>query len=162
MIRTLALVLALTGAAACARTEPPAAQAASSGAGAAAAKAWLAENAKKPGITVLPSGLQYQVIRSGAAAGPRPDKDDLVKVHYEGTLTDGTEFDSSFREGRPLVAKPENLVPGWTEVLQLMRPGDEWRVFLPPELGYGAEGTGPIPPDSVLVFRMELLDVLPR
>jgi peptidylprolyl isomerase/FKBP-type peptidyl-prolyl cis-trans isomerase FklB len=85
-----------------------------------------------------------------------------VKVHYEGTLTDGQVFDSSYQAGAPAVFTVGEVVEGWNEVLQLMRPGDEWLVYIPPQLGYGEGGAGPIPPNSVLVFRMELLDVLPR
>jgi peptidylprolyl isomerase/FKBP-type peptidyl-prolyl cis-trans isomerase FklB len=158
MIRVVALCTALA-LAACARAETEAPAVAPPDA---AAKNWLAENKRERGVVTLPSGIQYRVVRAGPVTGVKPDEDDLVKVHYEGTLTDGTEFDSSYREGRPLIARPGMLIPGWAEVLQLMRPGDEWRVFIPPELGYGEQGAGPIPPHSVLVFRMELLDVLPR
>lgn len=127
-----------------------------------AAKAWLAANAKQQGVTVLPSGVQYQVLASGPKTGTPPKASDTIKVHYEGTLTNGAMFDNSYTEGRPLVGRLDNLIPGWIEVLQLMRPGDSWRVWLPPEQGYGAEGAGPIPPHSVLVFKIELLGVLPN
>jgi peptidylprolyl isomerase/FKBP-type peptidyl-prolyl cis-trans isomerase FklB len=127
-----------------------------------AAKVFLDENRKQPGVQVTASGLQYKVVRSGPADGVKPHEGDEVKVHYEGTLTDGTVFDSSYRSGSPVVFTVGDLVPGWNEALQLMRPGDEYLLFVPPHLAYGENGVGPIPPNSVLVFRMELLDVLPK
>ena len=125
------------------------------------AQLFLTENRTEAGVKTTESGLQYKVIRSGPDDGVRPKVGDEVKVHYEGTLTDGTVFDSSYQSGAPRVFTVGQLVPGWDEVLQLMRPGDEWLVYVPPALGYGERGVGPIPPNSVLVFRMELLDVLP-
>jgi peptidylprolyl isomerase/FKBP-type peptidyl-prolyl cis-trans isomerase FklB len=126
-------------------------------------KAWLGKNAKLEGVKTLPSGLQYKVVHSGPASGLRPQETDEVKVHYEGKLTDGTVFDSSYERGAPAAMPLKALVPGWIEALKLMRPGDEWMLYLPPALGYGAEGSGDgtIPPDSVLIFRIELIDVLP-
>ena len=85
---------------------------------------------------------------------------DLIKVHYEGKLVDGTVFDSSFQRGKPALMPLGGLVPGWMEALPLMHPGDEWVLYLPPDLGYGADGQGPIPPNSVLIFRLQLLGVL--
>jgi peptidylprolyl isomerase/FKBP-type peptidyl-prolyl cis-trans isomerase FklB len=127
-------------------------------------QAFLARNAKEQGVTVLPDGLQYKVVRSGAATGPRPKVGDEVKVHYEGTFIDGKVFDSSYQGGQPVVFTVGEVVPGWNEVLQLMRPGDVWYVYLPPKLGYGERGAGDgaIPPNSVLVFKIELLGVLPH
>jgi peptidylprolyl isomerase/FKBP-type peptidyl-prolyl cis-trans isomerase FklB len=122
--------------------------------------AFLAKNAKEPGVVTTPSGLQYKVIRSGPPSGPHPKPADEVRVHYEGTLVDGTVFDSSFRDGAPVIFTLGNLVPGWVEGIGLMRPGDEWYLYVPPKLGYGAEGKGPIPSGSVLVFRIQLLGVL--
>jgi FKBP-type peptidyl-prolyl cis-trans isomerase len=171
MIRVLfaaALLAATAPLAACARAETSAQEDAMIRDEAApastpeAAKAWLAENAKQPGVVVLPSGIQYRVTKSGPADGPRPKPADTIKVHYEGSLTNGAVFDSSLTEGTPLVARLDNLVPGWIEALQLMRPGDAWTIWLPPEQGYGAEGAGPIPPHSVLAFKIELLGVLPN
>lgn len=169
MIRTLALAAALGLAlplSACARdAEEKAIQATEAPVDASAqatAKAWLATNAKAEGVVVLPSGVQYRVLKSGPRDGASPKAADTIKVHYEGTLTDGTMFDSSYTEGTPLVGRLDNLIPGWIEVLQLMKPGDAWTVWLPPEKGYGAEGAGPIPPYSVLVFKIELLGVLPN
>jgi peptidylprolyl isomerase/FKBP-type peptidyl-prolyl cis-trans isomerase FklB len=129
---------------------------------AAESQAFLTANAAKPGVVSLPSGLQYRVLRAGAADGYRPKPGDAVKVNYEGKLPDGTVFDSSYEAGTPAVFTVGQLVPGWNQALQLMRPGDEWELIVPPDLGYGDEGAGPIPPGAVLVFRMELLDVLPR
>jgi len=126
-----------------------------------AGSAFLATNAKEPGVVTLPSGLQYKVIRSGPESGLNPRPQDEVRVHYEGTLLDGTVFDSSYREGTPVVFKLGNLIPAWVEGIALMRPGDEWILYVPAELGYGADGQGPIPPNSVLTFRIELLGVLP-
>ena len=131
-------------------------------AGKAEAAAFMAKTAKEEGVQTLPSGLQYKVVQSGPAGGVSPDRNDLVKVDYEGTLTDGTVFDSSFKRGAPAVFSPEGVVPGWTEALQMMKPGDEWILFLPPALGYGEMGGPPmIPGNAVLVFRLKLLDVAP-
>jgi len=126
-----------------------------------AAKAFLDNNAKQPGVARTPSGLEYKVLRSGPATGLRPKPADDVKVNYEGKLTSGEVFDSSYQRGSPAVMTVGGLVKGWVEALQLMRPGDEWMLWVPPELGYGDEGAGPIPPGAVLVFKLELIDVLP-
>jgi FKBP-type peptidyl-prolyl cis-trans isomerase len=125
------------------------------------AKTFLAANAKAPGVLTTASGLQYRILRSGPATGLRPKLADEVKVNYEGKLLSGDVFDSSYERGHPEVMTLRGLVPGWIEALQLMRPGDEWLLYVPPKLGYGPEGKGPIPPDSVLVFKIELIDVLP-
>ncbi|MEO6379468.1 MAG: FKBP-type peptidyl-prolyl cis-trans isomerase [Caulobacteraceae bacterium] len=124
------------------------------------ADAFLAKNAKEPGVTVLPSGLQYKIISSGPAAGPHPTLRDEIKVNYSGSLINGEVFDSTDQRGQPAVFPLDGLVAGWTEGLQLMRPGDVWMLYVPPKLGYGAEQKGPIPANSVLVFRLELLGVL--
>jgi peptidylprolyl isomerase/FKBP-type peptidyl-prolyl cis-trans isomerase FklB len=125
--------------------------------------AFLAKNAKAAGIHVTASGLQYRIMRSGPAAGLKPHLGDEVKVNYEGKLLSGVTFDSSFERGAPAVMqlRKGGLIDGWVEALQLMRPGDEWQVYVPPALGYGKEGKGPIPPNAVMVFRIELIDVLP-
>lgn len=127
------------------------------------AKAFLDKNAKEPGVKVLPSGLQYRIVRSGPATGLRPQETDEVKVHYEGKLLDGRVIDSSYERGAPAAMPLRALIPGWIEALKLMRPGDEWTLYLPPDLAYGEEGAGngEIPPGSVLIFRIELIDVLP-
>jgi len=125
----------------------------------AAADAFLASNAKADGVVTLPSGVQYKVVQSGPRGGETPDSNDLVRVDYEGTLTDGTVFDSSYRRGAPAVFPLDGVVPGWAEALQHMHVGDEWFVYLPPKLGYGEAGERGIPPNSVLVFRLKLLDL---
>jgi peptidylprolyl isomerase/FKBP-type peptidyl-prolyl cis-trans isomerase FklB len=144
--------------AACAKAAPAAdgsAEAASVG------KAFLDKNAKDAGVVTTKSGLQYRILHSGPSGGLRPKPADEVKVNYEGKLLDGSVFDSSFDRGQPAVMTVRDLVPGWQEALQLMQPGDEWLVYLPSNLGYGAHGAGPIPPNAVLVFKLELIDVLP-
>ena len=125
------------------------------------AAAFMAENADADGVVPLESGLQYKVLNAAPDGAPGPDGNDLVRVHYEGSLTDGTVFDSSFERGSPYVTTPEQVVPGWTEALQRMKVGDEWLLYVPPELGYGGQGSGRIPPHSVLVFRVQLLDLAP-
>ena len=122
-------------------------------------KAFLAENAKKEGIVTLPSGLQYEVITEGN--GKNPSATDRVKCHYEGTLIDGTLFDSSIKRGRPAVFGVNQVIRGWVEALQLMSEGSKWRLFIPSELGYGAQQAGEmIPPHSTLIFEVELIEVL--
>ena len=122
-------------------------------------KAFLAENAKKEGIVTLPSGLQYEVITEGN--GKKPSATDRVKCHYEGTLIDGTLFDSSIKRGQPAVFGVNQVIKGWVEALQLMSEGSKWRLFIPSELGYGAQQAGEmIPPHSTLIFEVELIEVL--
>jgi FKBP-type peptidyl-prolyl cis-trans isomerase FklB len=120
---------------------------------------YLAKNGKLPGVVTLPSGLQYKVVAAGKA-GASPKAGDVIKVHYEGSLTSGEVFDSSFARGKPALMPLEGLVPAWMEALPLMHVGDEWVIYAPPELGYGPEGAGPIPPNSILVFRLKLLGLL--
>lgn len=127
----------------------------------AAMKAFLDKNARAEGVVVLPSGVQYKVERSGPSGGQSPAMGDEVKVHYEGALIDGTVFDSSYERGAPATFTVGQLVPGFDEILQRMKPGDVWHVYIPPEQGYGDRGGGPIPPGSVLTFKVELLGVLP-
>ena len=156
--RTAVLSLALL-AAACGRDAAPAADLEES---ARAAEFFMSSNARAEGVQTLPSGLQYKVVQSGPPGSPVPDSNDLVRVDYEGALTDGTVFDSSFARGQPYVTTPEQVVPGWTEALQRMKVGDEWVLYVPPALGYGEAGGGAeIPPNSVLVFRIKLLDIAP-
>ena len=122
-------------------------------------KAFLAENAKKEGIITLPSGLQYQVLQDGN--GKKPSATDRVKCHYEGTLIDGTLFDSSIKRGQPAVFGVNQVIRGWVEALQLMSEGSKWRLFIPSELGYGAQQAGElIPPHSTLIFEVELIEVI--
>ena len=122
-------------------------------------KAFLEENAKKEGVITLPSGLQYQIITEGN--GKKPSATDKVKCHYEGTLIDGTLFDSSIKRGQPAVFGVNQVIRGWVEALQLMSEGSKWRLFIPSELGYGAQQAGEmIPPHSTLIFEVELIEVL--
>jgi peptidylprolyl isomerase/FKBP-type peptidyl-prolyl cis-trans isomerase FklB len=127
----------------------------------AAGKTFLAQNAHAPGVHVTASGLQYKIIKSGPASGTPPRATDEVKVNYEGKLLDGTVFDSTYQRGKPAVFGVSGLIPAWTEALQLMRPGDQWELVAPPELAYGDAGAGPIPPGSVLKFKIELVAVSP-
>jgi len=121
---------------------------------------YLGENAAKDGVTVTDSGLQYSVIESGDESAATPTGDDTVVVHYRGTLIDGTEFDSSYSRGVPATFPLNGIIPGWSEVLQLMRPGDKWEVVIPAALGYGERGAGAqIGPNETLVFEIELLEV---
>ena len=120
---------------------------------------FLAENAKKEGVTVLPSGLQYVVITEGT--GAKPKATDRVKCHYEGRLTDGTVFDSSYRRGEPAVFPLNGVIAGWTEGVQLMGEGAKFRFFIPYQLAYGERGAGQsIPPYAALVFDVELIEVV--
>ena len=120
---------------------------------------YLAENAKKEGVVVLPSGLQYQVLT--ATEGRKPAATDNVKCHYEGRLTDGTVFDSSYRRGEPATFPLNGVIAGWTEGLQLMGEGSKFRFFIPYHLAYGERGAGAsIPPYAALVFDVELLEVV--
>jgi len=121
---------------------------------------FLAENGKKPGVTTTASGLQYMVETMGK--GAKPKADDSVKVHYVGTLLDGTKFDSSYDRKEPAQFVLNSVVPGWTEALQLMPVGSKFKLWIPAKLGYGEQGTpgGPIPPNATLVFEVELLDIV--
>jgi FKBP-type peptidyl-prolyl cis-trans isomerase FklB len=123
----------------------------------AAGKAFLEENKKKEGIKTLPSGLQYKVAAEGS--GKTPKAADNVTVNYKGTLIDGTEFDSSYKRGKPATFQADRVIKGWTEALQLMKEGSKWQLFIPPELGYGSRGAGPIAPNSTLIFEVELISV---
>jgi FKBP-type peptidyl-prolyl cis-trans isomerase FklB len=121
-------------------------------------KAFLAENAKKKGVKTLPSGLQYKVIKKGT--GTSPKKTDSVTVHYRGTLVDGTEFDSSYKRGKPATFRVDGVIAGWTEALQLMKPGAKWQLFIPANLAYGERGArSRIEPNSALIFEVELTKV---
>ena len=124
-----------------------------------AGEAFLAENAKKEGVKVLPSGLQYQVITEGN--GKKPSATDRVQCHYEGTLIDGTIFDSSIKRGEPAVFGVNQVIKGWVEALQLMQEGAKWRLYIPYDMAYGEHGAGEmIPPYSALIFDVELIKVL--
>lgn len=156
-ILVLSVVMAL---AACA-LKPAAKADAESSTPSAVSNAFMAKVAKEAGVKVLPSGLAYKIIRSGPATGMKPQLTDEVKVHYEGKLEGGDVFDSSYERGQPAAMPLEHLVLAWQEALQLMRPGDEWILYVPSNLGYGEEGQGQIPPGAPLIFRIELIDVLP-
>ena len=120
--------------------------------------AFLAKNKTQPGVVALPSGLQYKVLKNGAGASPTPA--DKVKVHYHGTLLDGTVFDSSVKRGEPISFGVTQVIKGWTEALQKMKVGDKWVLYIPSELAYGARGTqGAIGPNATLVFEVELLGI---
>ena len=125
----------------------------------AAEKAFLAGNREKANVRTTQSGLQYEVITEGK--GPRPAATDKVRVHYTGTLLNGTEFDSSVRRGEPAEFGVDQVIPGWTEALQLMSVGSKYRLYIPAKLGYGERGAGQaIPPNATLIFDVELLDIL--
>ncbi|ATQ40901.1 FKBP-type peptidyl-prolyl cis-trans isomerase [Caulobacter mirabilis] len=130
-------------------------------ANAATAAAFMEKTAKEPGVQKLPSGVLYQIIAKGPGTGVSPKPADDIKVHYEGKLISGEVFDSSYQRGAPAVMQLRGLIPAWVEALQQMKPGDQWILYVPPEQGYGAQGGGPIPPNSVLIFKIELVDVLP-
>lgn len=120
---------------------------------------FLEENGKKENIVTLPSGLQYEVIKEGN--GKKPKATDRVRCHYEGTLINGTLFDSSIQRGEPAVFGVNQVIAGWVEALQLMSEGAKWRLFIPSDLAYGANGAGEmIPPHSTLIFEVELIEVL--
>lgn len=123
-----------------------------------AGRDYLSENAQREGVTVLASGLQYEVLVSGD--GAKPSAEDHVRTHYHGTLIDGTVFDSSYDRGQPAEFPVGGVIAGWVEALQLMNAGSKWRLHVPSELAYGGQAVGSIPPHSVLVFDVELLDIL--
>lgn len=119
---------------------------------------FLAENAKRPEVKTTASGLQYEIIE--ATIGQKPKATDKVKVHYEGTLTDGTVFDSSYKRGEPITFGLNQVIKGWTEGLQLMSIGSKYKLYIPYQLGYGAQGAGAaIPPYAALIFTVELLGI---
>lgn len=124
----------------------------------AAGEKFLEENKKREGVKVTPSGLQYEVIE--ATIGQKPKATDTVKVHYEGTLIDGTVFDSSYKRGEPISFGLNQVIAGWTEGVQLMSVGSKYKLYIPYNLGYGAQGAGgSIPPYSALIFTVELLAI---
>lgn len=123
-----------------------------------AEEAFLAKNKSEKGVVTTASGLQYQVLKKGS--GPTPKESDRVRVHYRGTLLDGTEFDSSYARKEPAVFNITGVIPGWTEALQLMPAGSTYRVFIPAKLAYGGRGAAPaIGPNAMLVFEVELLEI---
>jgi FKBP-type peptidyl-prolyl cis-trans isomerase len=121
-------------------------------------EAFLEENKKQEGVVTLPSGLQYKIIKAGD--GRTPTDTDTVECRYRGTVINGTEFDSSYRTGRPSTFKVNGVIPGWTEALKLMPVGSTWKLFIPPQLAYGERGAGgPIGPNATLIFEVELLAI---
>lgn len=128
-------------------------------ASAAMGEQFLKENAQKPGVITTESGLQYEIIKEGK--GPKPTLESSVRVHYHGTLVDGTVFDSSVQRGEPIEFPVTGVIPGWTEALQLMPQGSKWKLYIPHELAYGPRGAGGvIAPYSTLIFEVDLLRVL--
>lgn len=125
------------------------------------ASAFLEKNAKEHGVITTPSGLQYKILREGQ--GRKPVASDVVLVQYEGRLSDGTVFDSSYQRRQPAAFPLQGLIPGWTEGIQLMPVGAKFRFWIPPQLGYGAQGAGDgvIPPNALLTFEVELLEIAP-
>lgn len=122
---------------------------------------YLAENAKKDGVVVTESGLQYEVLTAAADGAKSPAETDVVRVHYHGTLTDGTVFDSSVDRGQPAEFPVNGVIQGWVEALQLMHVGDKWKLTIPADLAYGAHSPSPlIPANSALVFEVELLEIV--
>jgi FKBP-type peptidyl-prolyl cis-trans isomerase len=124
-----------------------------------AAAKFLAQNGQKPDVVTTKSGLQYKVITPGSGDSPKPT--DEVTVNYRGTLLDGTEFDSSYKRGQPASFAVNRVIPGWTEGLQLMKPGAKYQLFVPPQLAYDLRSPPPIPPGSMLIFEVELISVQP-
>lgn len=127
-----------------------------------AGKKFLEENKKREGVVTLPSGLQYEVITEGNVGRYAKDTDQ-VQCHYEGTLIDGTLFDSSIKRGQPATFGVNQVIPGWVEALQLMPEGAKWKLYIPSDLAYGAQGAGEmIPPHSTLIFEVELQKILSK
>jgi FKBP-type peptidyl-prolyl cis-trans isomerase len=122
--------------------------------------AFLAANATKPGVVTLPSGLEYKILTAGT--GPKPTADDKVVCNYRGMLLDNTEFDSSYKRGQPTTFPVTGVIKGWTEALQLMPVGSKWQLYIPADLAYGDRGQGPIEPNAVLIFDIELLSIAPK
>lgn len=136
----------------CACTHGPAKEGSNAG------EAFLADNKAKPGVVTLPSGLQYIVEKQGT--GRKPSATDTVECHYRGTLIDGKEFDSSYKRGQTASFPVNQVIPGWTEILQRMPVGSKYKVFIPSDLGYGPRGAGAdIPPNSALIFEIELISI---
>ncbi len=122
---------------------------------------FLEENKKRPGVTTLPSGLQYEIIKQGT--GPIPKSTDTVKAHYAGTLIDGKEFDNSYKRGEPITIPVTGVIQGWIQALQLMPVGSKWKLYIPSDLGYGDRGAGSaIPGGSALIFEIELLEIVSK
>lgn len=123
-------------------------------------QAFLAANKTKQGVVTTASGLQYKVLTAGT--GPKPTATDTVSCNYRGTLINGTEFDSSYKRGQPLTIQVGGVIKGWTEALQLMNVGSKWQLFIPSDLAYGERGNSGIPPNSTLIFEVELVSIQPK
>jgi len=121
------------------------------------ANEFLEDNRAKANVVVLPSGLQYEILREGK--GLSPTRTNKVRTHYKGTLLDGTTFDSSYDRGEPISFGVGQVIKGWQEALQLMKPGSKWKLFIHPDLGYGERATNSIPANSLLIFEIELLNI---
>src|SRR5205085_5417932 len=121
------------------------------------AQKFMSDNKPKEGVKTTASGLQYKVLKDGN--GAQPKSSDTVTVNYRGTLTDGTEFDSSYKRGQPATFPVSGVIKGWTEALQMMKAGSKYQLFIPASLAYGEQGRPGIPPNSTLIFEVELLDV---
>jgi FKBP-type peptidyl-prolyl cis-trans isomerase FklB len=121
---------------------------------------FLAKNAERDGVTVLDSGLQYEVLQSGADDAPKPELSDMVTTHYHGTLIDETVFDSSVERGQPATFPVGGVIKGWIEALQMMKVGDKWKLYVPSDLAYGPQSPSPkIPANSTLIFEVELISI---
>lgn len=160
MEAALRILASLTAAAMMAAAAPALAAEAPTGPAPVSAAEFMMSTSKQAGVVSGPSGLLYKVTKAGPAGGLSPKPGDAIKVNYEGALASGEVFDSSFERGKPALMMLDRLVPGWMLALPLMKVGDEWTLYLPPELGYGERGAGPIPPGSALVFKLQLLGVL--
>ena len=125
-----------------------------------AGEAWLANNARRPGVKTLPCGVQYKVLVEGK--GPKPTDEQTIKVNYEGKLIDGTIFDSSYKRNQPMTFKCNQVIKGWSEAIQEMPVGSTWDIYIPQELAYGAREAGQIKPFSALIFKVELLEIVPE
>jgi len=127
-----------------------------------AGEEFLVQNAQKEGVTSLPDGLQYKILKKGQ--GVSPDTSDIVTVNYEGKTIDGKVFDSSYKNGKPATFPLKGVIKGWTEALSMMKPGAKWRIFVPSDLAYGKRGypNSPIKPNSTLIFDIELLKVVKK
>ena len=117
--------------------------------------AFMQQNGKRKDVVTLPSGLQYQIVKGGS--GALPSAGATYTVNYEGKLIDGTVFDSSYKRGEPLTFQLDNVIPGWQQALPMMRPGAEWMLYIPANLAYGDQGVGSIPPNSPLIFKVQLI-----
>merc|ERR1719231_1730376 len=121
---------------------------------------WLKAKGREDGVVTLPSGLMYKVLKSGPKEGKSPKANTPCNCHYEGTLINGTVFDSSYKRGEPTTFAPNQVIPGWTEAMQLMKEGDKWELYCPPNLAYGRYSPSPkIPANSTLIFQMEIISM---